>query len=51
VRGRLKVPADVTEQDLRELALADPAVMAFTSGKTISNVIVAKGKLVSIVAR
>jgi len=51
VRGRLRVPADVTEDELREQALADPAVAAFTAGKTITNVIVARGRLVSIVAR
>ena len=51
VRSRLTVPADVSEQDLREIALADPAVRAHTAGKTVGPVIIAKGKLVSIVAR
>jgi leucyl-tRNA synthetase len=49
VRSRLTVPADTTEQELERLALADPAVMAHTHGKTIRKVVVAKGRLVSVV--
>jgi len=41
--------ADATENQLRDLALADPAVKAHTDGKTIRKVVVAKGPLVSIV--
>ena len=51
VRGRLTVPADVSEQDLREMALADPAIQAHIAGKAVGAVIIAKGRLVSIVAR
>ncbi len=51
VRSRLTVASDASEQELRALALADPAVLAHTTGKTIGQVIVARGKLVSIVAR
>jgi len=51
VRSRLTVPADVGEEELRALALADPAVLSHLSGKSVGQVIVAKGKLVSIVAR
>ena len=49
VRARLTVPADASEDELRELALADPAVQAHTDGKTIRKVVVAKGPLVSVV--
>ena len=49
VRARLTVPADTSEQDLERLALADPPVIAHIAGKTIRKVLVAKGRLVSIV--
>jgi leucyl-tRNA synthetase len=49
VRGRVTAPADATEDQLRELALADPAIRSHTDGKTIRKVVVAKGPLVSVV--
>jgi leucyl-tRNA synthetase len=49
LRGRVTAPADATEDRLRELALADPAVRVYTDGKTIRKVVVAKGPLVSVV--
>ncbi|MBI3492115.1 MAG: leucine--tRNA ligase, partial [Acidobacteria bacterium] len=49
VRARVTTPADITEDQLRELALADPGVKAHTTGKTIRKVVVAKGPLVSVV--
>jgi leucyl-tRNA synthetase len=49
VRGRITVAADAGEDQLREAALADPQVKVHTDGKTIKKVVVAKGKLVSIV--
>src|SRR4029077_11541471 len=49
LRARIKTPADASEDQLRELALADSAVQAHTSGKTIRKVVVAKGPLVSVV--
>ena len=51
VRGRLTVPAEASEQDLEALALADPAVKAHTQGKTIKKIVVAKGRLVSLVVQ
>jgi leucyl-tRNA synthetase len=51
VRGRLTVAADATEQQLEQAALADAAVAAYTAGKTIVKVVVAKGRLVSIVVK
>ena len=51
VRTRLTVPADAGDATLQELALADPQVLAHTSGKTIGKVVVARGRLVSIVAK
>ena len=51
VRSRLTVPAEATENELEQLALADPHVQAYTSGKTVKKVVVAKGRLVSVVVQ
>jgi leucyl-tRNA synthetase len=49
VRGRVTAPADASEEELRELALADTTVGAHTAGRRVKKVVVAKGRLVSIV--
>jgi leucyl-tRNA synthetase len=49
VRSRLTVPAESSEKELEQLALADPAVMAHLAGKQVKKVVVAKGRLVSLV--
>jgi leucyl-tRNA synthetase len=49
LRSRLTVPAETSESDLRERALADPAVRVYTDGKTVKSVIVAKGRLINVV--
>ena len=52
LRTRLTVPADSTDDTLRELALADPQVIKYLEGKTVRKTVVAGGqgsKLVSIV--
>ncbi len=51
VRARLTVAAETSESDLEKLALADPTVMTHTAGKTVKKVVVAKGRLVSIVVQ
>ena len=38
-----------SEAELERIALADAAVQAYTSGKTVKKVVVAKGRLVSVV--
>jgi leucyl-tRNA synthetase len=50
LRARITVPADVSEDRLRELALADPVVIKHLEGKTVKKVVVAGGRLVSVVA-
>ncbi len=53
LRGRLTVPADTADEQLRELAPADPQVAKHLEGKTIRKIVVAgsaSGRLVSIVA-
>jgi len=49
VRSRLTVPVDTSEPDLERLALADPVIHGYTTGKTVKKVVVAKGRLVSVV--
>jgi leucyl-tRNA synthetase len=49
VRARLTVPAGTSDDQLRELALADPHVRKHLEGKTLRKVVVAGGRLVSIV--
>jgi leucyl-tRNA synthetase len=49
LRARVTAPAEASEAQLRELALADPAIQAHTNGKTVRKVVVAKGPLVSVV--
>ena len=49
VRGRLTVPTDITDVDLEARALADAGVLPHLAGKTVKKVVVARGRLVSIV--
>jgi len=51
VRARLTLPADLSEDELKERALADATVKGHTAGKRVEKVFVAKGPLVSIVVR
>ncbi|MEX2270141.1 MAG: leucine--tRNA ligase [Vicinamibacterales bacterium] len=51
LRGRVTVAVDATEREIERAALADPQVQTYTAGKTIVKVIVAKGKLVSVVVK
>jgi leucyl-tRNA synthetase len=51
LRGRVTVPADSSDDQIRDAALADPPVAAHIAGRTVVKVIVAKGKLVSVVIR
>lgn len=49
VRGRVEVPVDVTEDTLRELALADAGVQRALDGRDVRTVIVRAPKLVNVV--
>jgi leucyl-tRNA synthetase len=51
LRGRVTLPAAATEAEIEKAALADPQVQAHTAGKTVVKVIVAQGKLVSVVVK
>ncbi|MEP7117199.1 MAG: class I tRNA ligase family protein, partial [Acidobacteriota bacterium] len=49
VRGRIVASPDASDAELERLALADPAVQPHLEGKTVKKVVVAKGRLVSVV--
>jgi len=49
VRDRITVPADITEEQAREAALASPAVVRLLAGKEPRQVIVVPGRLVNFV--
>jgi leucyl-tRNA synthetase len=52
VRARLTVAADISDDALKDAALADPQVMKYLEGKTVRKVVVAGGqgsRLVSVV--
>jgi leucyl-tRNA synthetase len=50
VRGRVLVPADAGEEQVRAAAMADERVAQHLAGKTVRKVIYVPGKLVNIVA-
>jgi leucyl-tRNA synthetase len=49
VRARLTVPAETSEAELEQMALADAGVRSYIAGKAVKKVVVAKGRLVSVV--
>ncbi|HEY8552284.1 MAG TPA: class I tRNA ligase family protein, partial [Thermaerobacter sp.] len=51
VRDRLRVPADLDEEALRQRALASPRVKEWIDGKTVARVITVPGRLVNVVVR
>jgi leucyl-tRNA synthetase len=51
VRGRVAVPVDATDEEIQARALAEPSVLQHVQGRTVRKVIVAKGRLVSLVVQ
>ncbi|MGE5215669.1 MAG: leucine--tRNA ligase [Chloroflexota bacterium] len=49
VRGKITVPADVTQEYIETNALADPRVLAFIDGKSVRRVVYVPRRLVNIV--
>jgi leucyl-tRNA synthetase len=49
VRARLTTPAGLSDDELKERALADLAVQSHIAGKKVIKVVVGKGPLVSVV--
>ena len=50
VRDRIQIPADIDEEDIKQLALDSGNVKRHTDGKSVKKVIVIPGKLVNIVS-
>ena len=50
LRDRIEVPADISEEDAQEKALASDRVKVHTEGKTVRRVIYVPGRLVNVVA-
>jgi len=51
VRGRVVVAAEATETDIQAAALASPQILPYLAGKQVVKVIVARGRLVSVVVK
>ncbi len=51
VRGRVVVPADATEADIQAAALASAQIQPHLQGRQVVKVIVARGRLVSVVVK
>jgi leucyl-tRNA synthetase len=51
IKGKIVVGANLTDDEIKELAVSDEKVKAFTDGKEIVKVIVVKGRLVNIVVK
>jgi leucyl-tRNA synthetase len=51
VRGRITVPREAAEADIRRLALAEPKVKEHLDGKQVLKAVVVPGRLVSLVVR
>ncbi|GAB4334211.1 MAG: leucine--tRNA ligase [Candidatus Abyssubacteria bacterium] len=49
VRGRVTVPADMGEEDLKKAALGDPKVQTYVNTKSVKKIVVVPKKLVNIV--
>jgi leucyl-tRNA synthetase len=50
VRGKIEVAADISKQNIENIALADENVQRFIEGNTIRKIIVVPGRLINIVA-
>jgi leucyl-tRNA synthetase len=51
VRGRIIVPREAPEADIRRLALEEPKVREHLDGKQVLKAVVVPGRLVSLVVR
>jgi leucyl-tRNA synthetase len=51
VRDRIEAPASASEDELRELAMAQPNMRVHVDGKDVVKTIVVPGKLVNVVVR
>jgi leucyl-tRNA synthetase len=49
VRGRVTVSPEIADDELQKVVLSHPTIRPYTQDKTIKKVVIAKGRLVSIV--
>ncbi|MEZ4518606.1 MAG: leucine--tRNA ligase [Chloroflexota bacterium] len=49
LRDRMEVTSDITDDELRRIALSQPAVQAAIDGSVVENVVVVPGRLVNVV--
>jgi leucyl-tRNA synthetase len=49
VRSRIAIPADLEEEELRQLALDDEKIRSLTTGRTVERVVVVPKRLVNVV--
>ena len=49
VRSRIAIPADLQDEELRQLALEDEKVRSLTTGRTVERVVVVPKRLVNVV--
>lgn len=51
IRARINIPTNLSDDEIKEIALNDESIQKQLEGKTILKVIVVKGRLVNIVAK
>ncbi len=51
IKGKIVVGANLTDDEIKDIAVSDEKVKSFTDGKEIVKVIVVKGRLVNIVVK
>ncbi|MCY6356815.1 leucine--tRNA ligase [Clostridium sp. ZS2-4] len=51
IRARINIPTNLSDDEIKEIALKEETIQSFLEGKNILKVIVVKGRLVNIVAK
>lgn len=51
IRARINIPTNLSDDEIKEIALKEETIQNFLEGKNVLKVIVVKGKLVNIVAK
>lgn len=51
IRARINIPTNLSDDEIKEIALKEESIQSFLDGKNILKVIVVKGRLVNIVAK
>lgn len=51
IRARINIPTNLSDDEIKEIALKEETIQSFLEGKNVLKVIVVKGRLVNIVAK